>query len=141
MQPFTRFKQLETPAQLAVGVLAIFLACVFVTLLIAGIVIGSAVIGTFVLGLDDAATETPKVQFDFEQTDGSVEITHTGGDAVDASRLVVSVDGERTRWSAYAGGTVEAGDSITVSATAGDRIRIIYTGDEGETVLDSYRVG
>jgi flagellin-like protein len=118
-----------------------------VILMVAITVILAAVIGTFVLGLGDQVQETaPNTQFsfDYDQSggaespsfgdDGDLQMTHDGGDSIEASNLRVtdgttSFDGDNADlWS----GTVSAGDSATASMANGDTIRIVWVADGGD---------
>jgi archaeal flagellin N-terminal-like domain len=55
-----------------------------VILMVAITVILAAVIGTFVLGLGQNVQSTPNASFDFDfnTTNTSVNVTHTGGDTI-----------------------------------------------------------
>lgn len=71
-----------------------------VILMVAITVILAAVIGTFVLGLGDQVSQTTpnaSFQFDYEKNDitenDSLEVTHGGGDTIQASELNASVTG------------------------------------------------
>jgi flagellin-like protein len=68
-----------------------------VILMVAITVILAAVIGTFVLGLGDQVQDTsPQASFSFQYNAGtneSVNVTHDGGDAIDATQLNASVSG------------------------------------------------
>ncbi|WP_137286802.1 type IV pilin [Halorussus salinisoli] len=69
-----------------------------VILMVAITVILAAVIGTFVLGLGDRVSQaSPNAQFTFEYTqhgsDDAVNISHDGGDGVEAEQLTVTIDG------------------------------------------------
>ncbi|TKX85007.1 type IV pilin [Halorubrum sp. SS5] len=84
-----------------------------VILMVAITVILAAVIGTFVLGLGDQLGDTaPQASFTVEDvsinaTDAvDVNITKTGGENLDPSELVVSIDGTRS-------GTIASNSSIT----------------------------
>ncbi|AUV83333.1 type IV pilin [Salinigranum rubrum] len=79
------FKQLFTEDRAVSPVIGVIL-------MVAITVILAAVIGTFVLGLGDQVSESaPQAQFTFD-FDGAdyVNITHDGGDAIDAEDLNVS---------------------------------------------------
>ncbi|WP_424015697.1 type IV pilin [Halorubrum xinjiangense] len=68
-----------------------------VILMVAITVILAAVIGTFVLGLGDQLGDTaPQASFEIDGENGSViNVTKTGGQSIEGSDLVVSVDGQR----------------------------------------------
>jgi flagellin-like protein len=63
-----------------------------VILMVAITVILAAVIGTFVLGLGDQVQQTsPNAQWDWEEdSSDNLNITHEGGDSIDAARLEVT---------------------------------------------------
>jgi FlaG/FlaF family flagellin (archaellin) len=94
-------------------------------------VILAAVIGTFVLGLGDQLGDTaPQASFTIESNStDNITVTKTGGQAIEGSDLVVSVDGER-------GGNFGTGDwqsgerrnaTITDISPSGDAtVRIIH---------------
>ncbi|ELZ38677.1 type IV pilin [Halorubrum tebenquichense] len=68
-----------------------------VILMVAITVILAAVIGTFVLGLGDQLGDTaPQATFTVDSvSDGSVNVTKTGGQSIDGSDLQLSLDGDR----------------------------------------------
>ena len=68
-----------------------------VILMVAITVILAAVIGTFVLGLGDQLGDTaPQASFTIDGNNSSVvNVTKTGGQPIEGSDLVVSVDGQR----------------------------------------------
>ncbi|USZ68334.1 type IV pilin N-terminal domain-containing protein [Halorussus salilacus] len=115
-----------------------------VILMVAITVILAAVIGTFVLGLGDRVGQSsPNANFGFDYSAGNdivVEVTHDGGDSVEANQVNVSVggadvyaDGElvddsgenSSSWS----GDITAGDSIYVDGkfSDGDEVRVIWS--------------
>ncbi|POG56061.1 type IV pilin [Haloferax marisrubri] len=123
-----------------------------VILMVAITVILAAVIGTFVLGLGDQVGDTaPQASFAFDyDNDGGaddeaqVTITHESGDAVDADRLSISIDGAAPDGTNYIESTafsdqVSAGDSalITVGTAgsdtswSGEVIRVVWTSESG----------
>jgi len=80
---------------------------------------------------------TPDVRFAFERLDdGRVEITHNGGEPVDAGELTVLVrphgdpDTDSISWG-ESGETVEKGDSITVDVPEDMQGIVIKYGDRG----------
>ena len=124
-----------------------------VILMVAITVILAAVIGTFVLGLGDQVSESaPQAQFSFDFSDTGPEvlnITHDGGDSIDADDLTVNVAGTEAwnvsgpntgagysasnEWS----NTVAAGDSLDLSASDGtvsdgDSVRIIWSSSNSD---------
>jgi flagellin-like protein len=114
-----------------------------VILMVAITVILAAVIATFVLGLGEQISDTsPQANFDFEYDSGAseLEITHTGGETIEASNLfIVGSDGTDGDWTtagtspgAYGSNSeVSAGNSLTVSATDSDTVRVVWRTDEG----------
>jgi flagellin-like protein len=130
-----------------------------VILMVAITVILAAVIGTFVLGLGDQVQQTsPTAQFSFDfdadsGTDGgALDITHDGGDGIEASQLSVSGDinstgdiGPGDAWSDNGYGAnsqVTAGNSITVHvdpSSADSTVNVIWQapdGDRSSTLAD-----
>ena len=119
-----------------------------VILMVAITVILAAVIGTFVLGLGDQVQETaPNAQWDTEynSTSGTVNITHTSGDSVTASRLSASgssVDGTASDLSNESQGgvvskfpnaDVTAGDTaaVNVVSSPSGSVRLVWTSEGG----------
>lgn len=136
MEIIERWKELSTGMQLVVGgLVGIGILAVVVPL----VVILAAVIGSFVLGVGSApADTTPQASFSFdieESGEAAVwTITHDGGDTIQASNLVINVDGNSIQW----GGSdedVTAGDSKTVDAHLNSEIRVIYQGEEESATL------
>ena len=96
-----------------------------------------------------AATSAPMRQPDVPTADWSmdqvndthVRITHTGGDAIAGSSLVVTVDGynRAVHWPPR----VVRGDAILVRAPAGRVVRLYWDGDArgDRRLLDRWRVG
>jgi FlaG/FlaF family flagellin (archaellin) len=96
-------------------------------------VILAAVIGTFVLGLGDQLGDTaPQASFTIESNStDNITVVKTGGEAIEGSDLVVSVDGQRD--GNFGSGAWESGESrnATISsvnpAPSGDTVvRIIH---------------
>lgn len=84
-------------------------------------------------GLGHSTTGTPQVSWEFTTTNGSTEITHAGGDRVQAERVFVEVN-----QSSIALSRLESNDDDTV--TAGDRVTAPYS-ESGETLELIYRDG
>ncbi|SDF39707.1 flagellin N-terminal-like domain-containing protein [Halorubrum xinjiangense] len=104
-----------------------------VILMVAITVILAAVIGTFVLGLGDQLGDTaPQASFTIESNSTSeITVTKTGGQPIEGSNLVVSVDGQRD--GDFGSGSWESGErrNATISnispAPSGDAtVRIIH---------------
>ena len=106
-----------------------------VILMVAITVILAAVIGTFVLGLGDNVNSTPQASWDFDLADdGTLTITHNGGDTITASQL--TVESENIDGASPFSGEVTAGSSGTVdlssqSVAGGETIRVVYTAQGG----------
>jgi len=116
-----------------------------VILMVAITVILAAVIGTFVLGLGDQVQQTsPNAQWNWDQTSaGQLNVTHEGGDSVEATTLEATGPDAASNACAFAGGannwtssTVTAGDTCMVnssatSVSANDEYRLIWTAEGG----------
>ena len=90
-----------------------------VALLIAIAVILAAVIGAVVLGLGVTAADGPQASLQFEYDDGGdvLTITHTGGDALNASQIELRGDfGDSIDITE----DLRSGESITVTVTLTD---------------------
>ncbi|MFC7080304.1 type IV pilin N-terminal domain-containing protein [Halorussus caseinilyticus] len=117
-----------------------------VILMVAITVILAAVIGTFVLGLGDRVSQaSPNSNFAFEYTavgnNNVVNVTHDGGDGVQASQANVSVGGTNaygTDDGAVNGFSVHAGSGWTGKLTAGSQLSLDDSGSatisDGQTV-------
>ena len=108
-----------------------------VVLMIAITVVISAAAGTLVLQItDDRLSEMGEsdadAEFSIAFNDGSVEVTHVGGDAVPADELVIDGDVRASqRWGEY--GSVSEGDSVTVDAAGSNRtIVVVHSGPYGD---------
>jgi flagellin-like protein len=128
-----------------------------VILMVAITVILAAVIGTFVLGLGGSVQQTaPQASFtfDFDQSgtssdfstnpsgssEGTLTITHDGGDSVEADRVsvagssvegsTVSVTGGSAPFSS--GDTISAGNSMDIGISNSDTIRVTWESQNGE---------
>jgi flagellin-like protein len=117
-----------------------------VILMVAITVILAAVIGTFVLGLGDQVQDSaPNTNFEWDYTDGSttsgfagdsddtVQITHDGGEDVDASNIEVSGDGTNNlNGNPAFSGTLSVGSSGTYQkVNSGETIRVIWNSPSG----------
>ncbi|QIO22516.1 type IV pilin [Haloarcula sp. JP-L23] len=128
-----------------------------VILMVAITVILAAVIATFVLGLGDQVSNTaPQASFSFDYTeestvtaydgdtdsaDGSLNITHDGGDSIVASNLYVRGSQDDGAWDTLTkpGGAswystqsnIKAGNRIAVNVNSGDTVRVVYESAEG----------
>ena len=103
-----------------------------VILMVAITVILAAVIGTFVLGLGDQLGDTaPQASFTVEDVNSSnITFVKTGGQDIDKSNLVLSVDGERQSADFTGNTTWQSGEAKSIahgSGTAtGVTVRIIH---------------
>ncbi len=141
----------ESFGELDTGVkILVVLAVGFVGLIgvIVVTVVFAAIIGSFVLGVGSQVDAAPQAAFTFQVDGGAVEVVHDGGEFVAADRLVVAVNGDGRTWATLdpdvsSGGTVEAGDSVTVTGVAsGDTMTVRWVSPDGDqsTVLDAYEV-
>lgn len=94
---------------------------------------------TFVEAPRGGATGGPPTEWTAERVNEThVRITHAGGEAVPASRLVVGVGGydRRVSWS----GTISEGDSGVVRAGPNKVVQLYWITEQGERVrLDDWR--
>lgn len=124
-----------------------------VILMVAITVILAAVIATFVLGLGEQVSDSaPQASFSFEfneydststatddfdgnNADGNLTVTHDGGASLNADQLYLSGSSaynDRQQWgssSSTAAGTnsdITAGDSATINADNGDTVKVIW---------------
>ncbi|AXG11301.1 type IV pilin [Haloplanus rubicundus] len=105
-----------------------------VILMVAITVILAAVIGTFVLGLGDQVSESaPQASFSFDFNDTGVNITHEGGETLEADNINVSGDnGADPSGNNWAGNTISAGDTAPYSGVdPGETVRVIWTNPAG----------
>jgi flagellin-like protein len=130
-----------------------------VILMVAITVILAAVIGTFVLGLGDQVQQTsPNAQWDWEVDSGDLNVTHEGGDSIEATTLEATgsnTPGGATcsvEWDSgvaattnnnWTSSTITAGDTCQVndaSISDGDEFRLIWTAEGGgsSSTLTSY---
>ncbi|CCQ37424.1 DUF1628 domain protein [Natronomonas moolapensis 8.8.11] len=121
-----------------------------VILMVAITVILAAVIGTFVLGLGDSVESAPQASFDFDldEDNNVVEVTHRGGDTIDLSDLEFRVGGTDTTLDDSASGSSEitgefrAGDNgfVSVADESGSTVDIVYVSDGSENIIGSYEI-
>jgi flagellin-like protein len=117
-----------------------------VILMVAITVILAAVIGTFVLGLGDSIQDTsPTASFDFDfnaGNTGTVDISHAGGDTIDAGTNTVTVtasDGATLQNESDSGnewppGEISAGSSETFdkgSSWSGETVSVNWESSSG----------
>jgi flagellin-like protein len=128
-----------------------------VILMVAITVILAAVIASFVLRLGDQAQQTtPQASFSFDYeagttgsgdfgspfsgTNGELTITHDGGDTIDGARLSLTNGSADSGTYADDGSPagpdideVSAGTSVSVDISNDDTIRVIYSGESGDS--------
>jgi hypothetical protein len=104
------------------------------------IVLGLAITALAASTADDRSGGAPDTEFRFETVNEShVQVVYAGGESVDPSALVVSVDGvqRQVSWGAELG----AGDRVVVPVRSGSLIRIYYDPGRGDRKqLAQYRV-
>ena len=114
-----------------------------VILMVAITVILAAVIGTFVLGLGQNVQSTPQASFnfDFNQDNTSVNVTHNGGDRLEVGDntndvRIVSTDNAETTWigTSISNKTISAGSTKEhVYDNNGTNVRVVWTGANNES--------
>jgi len=116
-----------------------------VILMVAVTVILAAVVSMLVLGMGQNVNNNPQAtfSFDYNSANHNVTITHDGGDTLDASRVSILNDNTSVNsidpWSAS--GKLAAGSSTAIKGYAGDTIKVVWQGNNGETaVLATYQV-
>ncbi|WP_435195508.1 type IV pilin [Natronomonas sp. EA1] len=112
-----------------------------VILMVAITVILAAIVATFVFGLsDDLQRRTPQAgfTFDYDASTGELDITHNGGDTLDAATLTAVVadpDGSVPDASPWTG-TVSAGTTVTLGGLDGDEtVRVVWNDGESSATL------
>lgn len=106
-------------------------------LMLFGAVLGSFVIG---VGSQESATQAPAVNLNFEADDGTVTITHEGGDALVRSEIEIRTPGNVGEWP---GPEMMAGDEITATGLeSGDEIAVVWHSPDGNTsvIIATYEV-
>ena len=117
----------------------------------------AAVVASFVLGLGGSVeqrTPTAAFSFDFDSSAGVVEITHDGGDTIQAGNLRITGSGFANvggadmtgpgRWRGSASGTIDgepavvAGDRVTVGLRSDGEIRLVWRGDGSSATLAAF---
>lgn len=128
----------STPVKLLLGVAVV----VGVVVVLAGAVLGTAVVGTFLTDTgDEVSNTTPMASFSADHAEQGLTLTHANGDAIEAAKLLVVVDGSEESWASRASGdgTVERGDSITVDAADGTTVKLVYDGADSRTTLAQFQ--
>ncbi|MHB9285729.1 type IV pilin [Halobacteriales archaeon Cl-PHB] len=128
-----------------------------VILMVAITVILAAVIATFVLGLGEQVSKTaPQASFSFDYEsgtfdgdwnsgssngDGTLTITHAGGQGIPASQLSIAGSSavsnaqytDSSDGPAYAGTSqINAGDSVKIVIASSDTIRVVWNSENGQ---------
>ncbi|MFB6083040.1 MAG: hypothetical protein ABEJ94_02205 [Halorientalis sp.] len=84
----------------------------------------------------------PSVTFSFDLNDGTLVITHSGGQAVSGDAVFVEIGGERVGGVFEAGRTYTAADSVRVQPPSGgwdgQAVRIVWESGGETRVLSSY---
>ncbi|NHN65336.1 flagellin-like protein [Haloarcula quadrata] len=130
-----------------------------VILMVAITVILAAVIATFVLGLGDSVSNTaPQASFSFnydtDEDPNQLDITHNGGDTIEAQLLSVSsdedfkdpdddvTDSRSAAWSDFdafsEGSQIAAGNTLTIAEEGSSdfdqaTVRVTFQSEEGDT--------
>ncbi|ELZ45266.1 hypothetical protein C463_06582 [Halorubrum californiense DSM 19288] len=116
-----------------------------VILMVAITVILAAVIGTFVLGLGDQLGDTaPQATFTIDDNSSkTINITKTGGQSLEASDLVLSVDGERVNssipedtWETGERKEIGNGDSSLSDWDSGEQVVRIIHDPSGNAIFE-----
>lgn len=86
---------------------------------------------------EEAVKSAPSASFQYSASDESGTIQHIEGDSIPADELkIVAGDTEQTWASLQADdGVVETGDSVSVEASSGETIKVVYTGSDDDVVL------
>ncbi|CCQ32566.1 conserved hypothetical protein (DUF1628) [Halorhabdus tiamatea SARL4B] len=92
-----------------------------------------AVLGSFVIGMgsQEPATQAPAVNLEFEaDEDGTVTITHDGGEALERAEIEIRTPGTVGEWP---GPELYAGEEITVTGLeSGDEITVVWHSPDGD---------
>ena len=106
-----------------------------VILMVAITVILAAVIGSFVLNLGGSLQQSApqaNFEFDYDQDDTTVNITHTSGDSVENSSISIS-QSDGSGISVISSGTVTAGTEVANGDySSGETIRVVWESENGE---------
>ena len=119
------------------------------TILMVGVVIIlSTTTGVYLLDVSDRiSNDIPTASFEYS-TDacGAIEVTHTGGPTIDGDQLYFG--GAATQYTTprsvpgWNATSVKSGDSVTVSATPGEELTLIWQAEDGDSsaVISRYDV-
>ena len=118
-----------------------------VALLIAIAVILAAVIGAVVLGLGTGGVDTPQAQLQLDHDGDTANVTHNGGEPLNADEIVVAINGTadfELEDDLTAGGAVEIMKDESEPATIeeGDEVVILWQdpNSDSESVLERFDV-
>ena len=91
-----------------------------VILMVAITVILAAVIASFVLGLGDSQETAPNVSFnfDYDESDGNLTVTKSGGDAIDGNNVYIR--GANATGGGWDSGTHDADEDVATAVDDGD---------------------
>lgn len=121
-----------------------------VILMVAVTVILAAVIASFVLGIGSGVGSAPQASFSVEfdpgtgnefqvGTNGTIEITHDGGDALDNSSVRVLVDGNEATSGSWGSAEITAGDTYTIDESSesfdigsGADVRVVWEDENSD---------
>jgi len=106
-----------------------------VVLMVAIVVILSAVVGTAVLSIgNDAQQVSPQVsvQFDYNESNTEVSITHEGGDNIQTSNIRIAETGGSDGISVSGSGEIASAEEIASgSYESGETISVVWESDDG----------
>lgn len=111
-----------------------------VIMMVAVTVILAAVVSTLVLGMGDDLEANPQANFgfDYDATGTNLTITHEGGQTLEAAQVYVN-NGTEVPWAST--GDISAGDSMDLTVSPDDTVRVVWKSDNGNTaILATYKV-
>lgn len=115
-------------------------------MMVAVTVILAAIVSMLVLGMGQDVDNSAQASFSFDyDSAGTLEVTHDGGDALDAGDVAILVDGTEDADDTWTSDPITAGSSYTVGSvsalTGGETVKVVWTGENGEThTLATYKV-
>lgn len=110
--------------------------------LVLSVVAGLVLVGFAAMNANAPSERTadpPNVTWSLQPVNAThVRIGHDGGEAVAASDILVTVNGNKRSmtWS----GRLTRGDASIIGASRGDLVQLFWTGGEGNYQLSSWRV-
>lgn len=118
-----------------------------VIMMVAVTVILAAIVSMLVLGMGQDVDNSAQASFsfDYDAGAGTLEVTHDGGDALDAVDVAILVDGTEDADDTWTSDPITAGSSYTVGTVTnlagGETVKVVWTGENGEThTLATYKV-